>query len=88
MRVAILREEGSNGDREMSAAVYAAGMEPWDVHMSDLLAGTASLVAFQGIVFVGGFWCGCVWGGGGGLQGDCGWTEWGGVQCAVERPRG
>jgi phosphoribosylformylglycinamidine synthase len=55
--VAIIREEGSNGDREMASAVYAAGMEPWDVHMSDLLAGAASLDAFQGIVFVGGFRC-------------------------------
>lgn len=30
-------------------------MEPWDVHMSDLLSGAVSLDAFQGIVFVGGF---------------------------------
>ena len=58
VRVAIIREEGSNGDREMASAVYAAGMEPWDVHMSDLLAGAVSLDAFQGIVFVGGFRCG------------------------------
>ncbi|PSC73466.1 putative phosphoribosylformylglycinamidine chloroplastic mitochondrial [Micractinium conductrix] len=55
VRVAIIREEGSNGDREMAAAVYTAGMQPVDVHMSDLLAGTVSLDAFQGIVFVGGF---------------------------------
>ncbi len=49
------REEGSNGDREMAAAVHAAGMEPWDITMSDLLAGRASLDSFAGIVFVGGF---------------------------------
>lgn len=55
VRVAIIREEGSNGDREMSAAVWSAGMEPWDVTMSDLLQGRASLDSFQGIVFVGGF---------------------------------
>jgi phosphoribosylformylglycinamidine (FGAM) synthase-like amidotransferase family enzyme len=62
VRVAVLREEGSNGDREMAAAVYAAGMEPWDVHMSDLLEGRASLDDFQGLIFVGGFrW---VWVGG------------------------
>ena len=54
-RVAILREEGSNGDREMSAAVYAAGLEPWDVTMSDLINGRASLDTFRGIIFVGGF---------------------------------
>ena len=55
VRVAIIREEGSNGDREMAAAVHAAGMEPWDITMSDLLAGRASLDSFRGIVFVGGF---------------------------------
>ncbi|XP_041017332.1 probable phosphoribosylformylglycinamidine synthase, chloroplastic/mitochondrial [Juglans microcarpa x Juglans regia] len=54
-RVAVIREEGSNGDREMSAAFYAAGFEPWDVTMSDLLKGTISLHEFRGIVFVGGF---------------------------------
>mmetsp|Transcript_4471 Transcript_4471/g.8007 ORF Transcript_4471/g.8007 Transcript_4471/m.8007 type:complete len:341 (-) Transcript_4471:162-1184(-) len=54
-KVAIIREEGSNGDREMSAAAFAAGLEPWDVTMSDLLAGRISLDGFQGIIFVGGF---------------------------------
>ena len=54
-RVAVLREEGSNGDREMAAALHAAGLEPWDVTMSDLLAGRASLSSFRGVVFVGGF---------------------------------
>ncbi|BBN14710.1 phosphoribosylformylglycinamidine synthase [Marchantia polymorpha subsp. ruderalis] len=54
-KVAIIREEGSNGDREMSAMVLAAGFEPWDVAMSDLLAGKASLKDYKGIVFVGGF---------------------------------
>ena len=49
------REEGSNGDREMAAAVHAAGLEPWDITMSDLLMGRASLDSFAGIVFVGGF---------------------------------
>jgi len=55
VKVAIIREEGSNGDREMAAAVSAAGMEPWDVTMSDLLSGRANLKDFRGIVFVGGF---------------------------------
>lgn len=54
-KVAILREEGSNGDREMSAAFLAAGFEPWDVAMSDLLSGSISLKEFRGIAFVGGF---------------------------------
>jgi phosphoribosylformylglycinamidine synthase len=54
-KVAILREEGSNGDREMAAAMYTAGLEPWDITMSDLLQGRASLDDFRGCVFVGGF---------------------------------
>ncbi|KAK9795604.1 hypothetical protein WJX73_007566 [Symbiochloris irregularis] len=54
-RVAVIREEGSNGDREMSAAVYMAGLQPCDITMSDLLAERASLDGFQGLVFVGGF---------------------------------
>lgn len=53
--VAVLREEGTNGDREMQAALAAAGLAPWDVTMSDLLAGRISLDQFQGIVFAGGF---------------------------------
>ncbi|KAI7726420.1 hypothetical protein M8C21_027358 [Ambrosia artemisiifolia] len=54
-KVAVIREEGSNGDREMSAAFFASGFEPWDVTMSDLLNGSVSLNVFRGIVFVGGF---------------------------------
>ncbi|KAG5538018.1 hypothetical protein RHGRI_025192 [Rhododendron griersonianum] len=54
-KVAVIREEGSNGDREMSAAFFAAGFEPWDVTMSDLLNGVISLQEFRGVVFVGGF---------------------------------
>ncbi|KAL5220044.1 hypothetical protein ABZP36_024757 [Zizania latifolia] len=54
-KVAIIREEGSNGDREMSAAFYAAGFEPWDITMSDLLSGKSSLEEYRGIAFVGGF---------------------------------
>ncbi|XP_061368958.1 probable phosphoribosylformylglycinamidine synthase, chloroplastic/mitochondrial [Gastrolobium bilobum] len=54
-KVAVIREEGSNGDREMAAAFHAAGFEPWDVTMSDLLNGVISLQEFRGIVFVGGF---------------------------------
>ena len=53
--VAVVREEGSNGDREMASAFHAAGLEPWDVTMSDLLADRVRLDAFRGIAFVGGF---------------------------------
>lgn len=53
--VAILREEGSNGDREMAAAFLAAGFEPWDVTMTDLISGAIGLDGFRLIAFVGGF---------------------------------
>ncbi|HIP40612.1 MAG TPA: phosphoribosylformylglycinamidine synthase [Desulfocapsa sulfexigens] len=54
-KVAILRDEGSNSDREMSSAFYAAGFEPWDITMSDLLAGRINLNDFRGLAAVGGF---------------------------------
>lgn len=54
-RVAVLREEGSNGDREMSAAFYTAGFQVHDVTMTDLVSGDVTLDLFQGIAFVGGF---------------------------------
>jgi len=54
-KVAILREEGSNGDREMAAAFYFAGFDPWDVSTSDLLSQRITLDQFSGIAFVGGF---------------------------------
>jgi phosphoribosylformylglycinamidine synthase len=53
--VAILREEGSNSDREMAAAFAMAGFEPWDVTMSDLLAARIELNRFRGLAAVGGF---------------------------------
>ncbi|MDD2465386.1 MAG: phosphoribosylformylglycinamidine synthase [Desulfobulbus sp.] len=54
-KVIILRDEGSNSDREMSSAFYSAGFEPWDVTMTDLLAGRINLTEFRGIAAVGGF---------------------------------
>lgn len=54
-KVAILRQEGSNGDREMISAFLSAGFEAWDVTVSDLLSGAVTLDTFKGIVFVGGF---------------------------------
>jgi phosphoribosylformylglycinamidine synthase len=53
--VAVLREEGTNGDREMAAAFLAAGCLPVDLTMSDLIAGRATLDGMQGVVFPGGF---------------------------------
>ncbi|MBI5664134.1 MAG: phosphoribosylformylglycinamidine synthase [Nitrospirae bacterium] len=54
-RVAIIREEGSNSDREMTSAFYHAGFEPWDVTMTDFLEDRVSLAGFSGLAFVGGF---------------------------------
>jgi len=53
--VAILREEGSNGDREMTSAFYQAGFRPWDITMTDLISGRITLERFRGLVSVGGF---------------------------------
>ncbi len=65
-RVAVLREQGVNGQIEMAAAFERAGFTPVDVHMSDLLAGRVCLDAFPALVACGGFSYGDVLGGGGG----------------------
>lgn len=54
-QVAVLRENGTNGDREMIAAFIAAGLDPWSVKMSDLISGKINLDRFQGVIFPGGF---------------------------------
>ncbi len=54
-KVAIIREEGSNGDREMTSYFYQAGFEVWDVNMQDLLQKKVDLADFRGVAFVGGF---------------------------------
>ena len=46
-RVAILREQGVNGQVEMAAAFDRAGFATVDVHMSDLLAGRTDLAQFK-----------------------------------------
>lgn len=53
--VAVLREEGSNGDREMAASLHMAGFEVWDVTTQDLLNGNITMDRFRGVVFPGGF---------------------------------
>ncbi|MCI0468467.1 MAG: phosphoribosylformylglycinamidine synthase subunit PurQ, partial [Nitrospirae bacterium] len=53
--VAIVREEGSNGDREMASAFCMAGFETWDVAMTDLINKRVDLSRFKGLAFVGGF---------------------------------
>jgi phosphoribosylformylglycinamidine synthase len=62
--VAILREQGVNGQIEMAAAFDAAGFSAIDVHMSDLLEKRSSLSDFQGLVACGGFSYGDVLGAG------------------------
>ncbi|CAH1394012.1 unnamed protein product [Nezara viridula] len=54
-RVAVIREEGTNGDREMAAALYMVGFETWDVTMQDLLDKKVTTDTFHGIIFPGGF---------------------------------
>lgn len=53
--VAVIREEGTNGDREMAAALVRAGFKVWDISMQDLLSGDANLDRFRGLIFPGGF---------------------------------
>ena len=65
-KVAVLREQGVNGQREMAAALDRAGFDAHDVHMSDLLAGRTELEQFRGLLACGGFSYGDVLGAGGG----------------------
>jgi phosphoribosylformylglycinamidine synthase len=55
VRAAIIREKGVNGDREMAYALYLAGFDVKDVHMTDLVSGREDLSEVNVIVFVGGF---------------------------------
>ncbi len=55
IRSAIIREKGVNGDREMAYALYLAGFDVKDVHMTDLMSGRETLEDINMIVFVGGF---------------------------------
>ncbi len=55
IKAAIIREKGVNGDREMAYALYLAGFDVKDVHMTDLVAGREDLSGVNMIVFVGGF---------------------------------
>ncbi len=64
--VAILREQGVNGQVEMAAAFDRAGFKAIDVHMTDIISGRVSLKQFKGLVACGGFSYGDVLGAGGG----------------------
>src|SRR5690606_27435193 len=63
-KVAILREQGVNGQVEMAAAFDRAGFAAIDIHMSDLVAGRAALGDLRGLVACGGFSYGDVLGAG------------------------
>jgi phosphoribosylformylglycinamidine synthase len=63
-RIAVLREQGVNGQVEMAAAFHRAGFAPYDVHMSDILSGRSSLADFAGFAACGGFSYGDVLGAG------------------------
>ena len=63
-RVAILREQGVNSQKEMAAAFHRAGFDSYDVHMTDLFTGRVSLDEFRGLVACGGFSYGDVLGAG------------------------
>ena len=55
VKAAIIREQGVNSDREMAYALYMAGFDVKDVHMTDLVTGREDLSDVNMIVFVGGF---------------------------------
>jgi len=63
-RIAILREQGVNGQVEMAHAFTKAGFAAVDVHMSDIIDGRVSLSAFRGLAACGGFSYGDVLGAG------------------------
>ena len=63
-KVAILREQGVNGQMEMAAAFDRAGFESVDVHMTDIITGRIALPGFKGFVACGGFSYGDVLGAG------------------------
>ena len=63
-KIAILREQGVNGQVEMAAAFDRAGFDATDVHMSDIISGRAALASYQGLVACGGFSYGDVLGAG------------------------
>ncbi|MEY6432014.1 phosphoribosylformylglycinamidine synthase [Thioalkalicoccus limnaeus] len=65
-RVAILREQGVNGQMEMAVAFERAGFAAIDVHMSDIVTGRLDLASFHGLAACGGFSFGDVLGAGGG----------------------
>ncbi|KZT04199.1 phosphoribosylformylglycinamidin [Laetiporus sulphureus 93-53] len=83
-KVAILREQGVNGQVEMAWAFTAAGFDAIDVHMSDILSGAASLSALRGFAACGGFSYGDVLGAGKGWANSNRSERFEGRVCTVE----
>lgn len=69
IKTLVLREEGINGWEEMVAAIFSAGLDPYDATMDDWLKGKTNLNDFQGLVFPGGFSYADVFGAGKGWAG-------------------
>jgi phosphoribosylformylglycinamidine synthase len=63
-KIAVLREQGVNGQQEMAGAFDRAGFAAFDVHMSDIIAGRVKLSDFKGFAACGGFSYGDVLGAG------------------------
>jgi phosphoribosylformylglycinamidine synthase len=74
-RVAVLREQGVNGQVEMAAAFTRVGFAAVDVHMTDVLEGRVKLAGFKGLVACGGFSYGDVLGAGQGWAKSILWSE-------------
>ena len=55
VKAAIIREKGSNSEREMAFAMHSVGFEVHDIHMTDLIEGRKTLEEYQFIAAVGGF---------------------------------
>ncbi|MDR0421464.1 MAG: phosphoribosylformylglycinamidine synthase [Proteiniphilum sp.] len=55
LTAAIIREQGTNGEREMAYSLWLAGFDVKDVHMTDLISGRETLAGVQFAVFCGGF---------------------------------
>lgn len=55
VKAAIIREKGTNGEREMAYTLYLAGFDVKDVHMTDLASGRETLEDISFVVFCGGF---------------------------------
>ena len=83
IKAAIIREKGTNGDREMAYTLYLAGFDVKDVHMTDLMTGRETLDDVNMIVFCGGFSNSDVLGSAKGWAADFLWND--NARLALER---